>query len=124
MNLQTSNNNNPNRKPTDDRVHGFSVVFSFRRSEKRNESNAKNELQAHTIRKRISLSTLNKRSMFFVENNNLHSLPSHCTGVLVAYSLSGKRITTEKDVLDHHHWFLGTIIFHSYDITSIAPTEI
>jgi hypothetical protein len=102
MNVQNNNNiNKPNRKHTEDRVNGFSVVFSFRRPEKRNELNAKNELQAHTIRQRISLSLLNKRRMFFVENNNLHSLPSHCTGVLVAYSLSGKRITTEKDVLDH-----------------------
>jgi hypothetical protein len=61
--------------------------------------------------------------MFFVENNNLHPLPSHCTGV--AYSPSRKRITMENDVLDHHHWFLGTIIFHTYDIvTYIAPTEV
>jgi hypothetical protein len=120
MNPQMNNNKNLNRKSTEDRVHGFSVVFSFRRPEKQNE----NELQAHTIRKRINLSSLNKRRMFFVENNNLHSLPSHCTGVLVAYSPSGKRITTEKDVMDHHHWFLGTIIFHTYDITYIAPTEV
>jgi hypothetical protein len=106
MNLLTNNNKNPNQKSTEDHVHGFSVVFSFRRPEKQNECNAKNELQAHTIRRRINLSSLNKRRMFFVENNNLHSLPSHCTGVLVAYSPSGKRITTENDVLDHHHGFL------------------
>jgi hypothetical protein len=125
MNVQNNNNNNPNRKHTEDRVNGFSVVFSFRSPTKRqNDCNARNELQAHTIRQRISLSLLTKERMFFVENNNLHSLPTHCTGVLVAYSLSGKRITTEKDVLDHHHWFLGTIIFHTYDITSIAPTEV
>jgi hypothetical protein len=56
MNVQNNNNNNPNRKHTEDRVNGFSVVFSFRRPEKQNDCNAKNELQAHTIRQRISLS--------------------------------------------------------------------
>jgi hypothetical protein len=125
MNRQNNNRSNPNPEPSiEDRVNGFSVVFSLHRPEKQHSGNKRNKLKAYTIRNRIQLSSLNTRRIFFVENNNLHSLPSHCTGVLVAYSPCGKRIMREKDVTDHHEWFLGTIVFHSYEVTSIAPTEV
>jgi len=109
---------------SEDPVKGFSIVFSIRHPLKQ-KGELKNNLQAHTTRQRIQVSSLNsRRRFFFVENNNLHCLPSHCTGILVAYSPYANQITKEKDVVQKHQWFLGTIIYHSFEVTSIAPTEI
>ena len=111
------------QRPDNDCVSGYSVVFSIRHPDKQN-GNLKNKLQAHITRRRIKITSLNPRRVFFVENNNVHSLPTHCTGVLVAFSPHVKRISNEYDIVEHHNWFLGTIIFHCYEKTVIAPTEI
>ena len=111
------------QRPDNDCVSGYSVVFSIRHPDKQN-GNVKNKLQVHITRRRIKITSLNPRRVFFVENNNVHSLPTHCTGVLVAFSPHVKRISNEYDIVEHHNWFLGTIIFHCYEKTVIAPTEI
>jgi hypothetical protein len=107
----------------EDPVSGFSVIFSIRHPNK-HVGNIKNALQVHIARERVKKSSLNPRRVFFVENNNVHSLPPHCTGVLVAYSTVNKKISSERDIIDHHQWFLGTIIFHNYEKSCIAPMEI
>jgi len=102
-------------------VAGLSLVFSMRHPDKQ-DGEIKNQLQPHPIRQRISVSSLNPRRIFFVETNNLHCMPSHCTGVLVAYSHHKGRLKDED--ITKSQWFLGTMLFHSYKKTVISPTEI
>jgi hypothetical protein len=111
------------QRPDNDCVSGYSVVFSIRHADKQ-KGYLKIKLQAHITQRRIKRTSLNPRRIFFVENNNVHSLPTHCTGVLVAFSPHIKRISNNYDIFEHHNWFLGTVILHSYEKTVIAPTEI
>lgn len=105
------------------KVNGSSIVFSLRHPMKWDEKN-KNLLVSHIITDRVpkarALSC--KKKLFFVENTNLHNLPSRCTGVLVAYSPHHQKAS--KLEITQLRWFLGTVISHTYDKTVIAPTNV
>jgi hypothetical protein len=107
---------------TNDTVLGVSFIFSMRHPNK-NPGNPKNHLHCHAVKQRIKISKLNPKRLFFVENLNVHKLPPHCTGTLVAYCCVPV-VNEDNNPVKKVQWYLGSIIFHSYEKTVIAPITV
>lgn len=97
-------------------VAGKTAIFSL----SYNVDNDKSQLFVTVLQSRIPYIALQSPTWSFVPNTNVHCLPVHCAGVLVAFCF-GRNINPTKDF--SKSWYLGVILYHGMSCTRIARVK-